>query len=379
MPKKTIKSAQPPVRDNPGEKAKKAKKGRSGKKARRPRSQERGREDMSRRLRSMVWFGAVDNRYTGNSTNAMDVDLLGLADTSGRVMWRIKRHASDPGEERSKLLKGRSAVGVVGEVPGYHHTKGIYASELFTEVLAPHPLKASRRDELIAIVLARLGLYEPTESDRAIARTSKISIVGFRNPVGHDLKAWLMVFARKRHIDRVLLLCLLYLRALARSNLEEAILFRDSIYFAIHRFCTRPGFGGNVHTLWRFITWRRIFSGSVSLEHGEAALAVADRLVPEYFRRFSTPTGRRQYEWARYIAACGLEMQDCAPATHITKRTPDIDAFLLERSELEVRAQRSWLAEALWRMRRNMREGITASTRFQEMRGHREPWRPGDY
>ncbi len=39
MPKKTIKSAQPPVRDNPGEKAKKAKKGRSGKKARKPRSQ----------------------------------------------------------------------------------------------------------------------------------------------------------------------------------------------------------------------------------------------------------------------------------------------------------------------------------------------------
>ena len=333
---------------------------------------------MVHRLRSMLWFAAVDNRYSGNSTNAMDVDLLGLPDTSGRVMWRIKRHASDPGVQRSTLLRKRSPVDVVAERSGFHHTKAIYTSELFTEVLAAHPLEAERRETLITTVLDRLGLYEPTRSDISIAERTGTPIEGFRKPA-HGLRTWLAVFARKRHIDHVLLLCLLYMRALARTNLDEAIQFRDAIFFAIRRFCMRPGFNGDVEALWHFIVARRVLTGRSSLDHPESALTEADELVPLYFKRTSTAAEWKQLEWARYMAACRMELDSQEFPSFITKRTPDIDAFLLKRSDLEMRAVRSWRAESLWRMRRSMRQGVTAATRFQEMHGHRESWRPGDY
>ncbi len=367
MPKKTIKSAH----FFSG-------KGGDRKIARKPRSRERSREDLVHRLRSMLWFAAVDNRYSGNSTNAMDVDLLALPDTSGRVMWRIKRHASDPGEQRSELLQKRSPVDVIGERPGFHHTKTIYNSELFTEVLVARPLEVERRDALITIVLDRLGLYEPSQADLAIAERTGTAVEGFRNPV-HGLRAWLAVFTRRRHIDHVLLLCLLYMRALAMANHYEALSFREAVLFAIQRFCMRPGFNGDVETLWRFIIARRVFTNRISLDHPDAALIAAEELVSMYFRRASTAAERKQFEWMRYMTACRSELDYQEHSSFITKRTPGIDAFLSERSVLEERAVRSWRAESLWRMRSSIRQGVTAATRFQEMHGHRENWRPGDY
>lgn len=366
MPKKTIKYPHSVTEEERG-----------GREARKPRSRERSREDLVQRLRSMLWFSSVDNRYSGNSTNAMDVDLLGLPDTSGRVMWRIKRHASDPGEQRSTLLQKRSPVEVIAERSGFHHTKAIYTSELFTEVLSARPLAAERRDTLIKTVLDRLGLYEPTRSDLYIAERTKTLVEGFRKPV-HGLGTWLEVFARRRHIDHVLLLCLLYLRALGKTNLEEAIQFRNAIIVAIDRFCGRPGFSGDVRTLWHFIVARRVLTGRMSLDHSDGALTAADKFAWSYYKQTSTPAERRRREWMRYMTACRVELYEQETPLYITKRTPDIDAFLSKRADLQEQAIRSRRAESLWQLRRSMREGVSAETRFMEMHGHREDWRCGD-
>lgn len=343
---------------------------------RRPRSRERGQEDRVYRLQSRVWFGAVAHQYSG-PVSRMDVDLLGLSHTSGRVMWRIQRHASDPGLCHP-LGVSHSVVEIVQARPGFLHTGAIYNSELFTQVLSPQPVTAERRDDLIAIVLERLGLYEPTGLDLAIASANEMSIGGFRSPDASLLCPWLMHFARKRQIDRVLLLCLLYQRALARANLEEAILFRDATLMAIERFCMRVGFAASTKTLWQFMTLRRVFAGRSSLEHTSEALDAGAELLPPAFRRAKTPAGRQRYEWMRYTAACALELQGDLLSTHLTPRTREIDDFVHQRPELERRAKLVWYKEALARARRDRVRGVTADTRLMEMPGHREPWRPGD-
>ena len=343
-----------------------------------PRSSERGKKDLVLRLRSMIWFASVDNRYLGNSVRAMDADLLGLEDLGARVMWRIGRHASDPGKSGVAALEGRTAVEVIGERSGFFHTKEIYSSELFSEVLAPTPLSVSRRDELIGIVLDRLGLYELTKCDRHIASKSTDFSASLSSP-RYDLSSWLRIFVRKRNINHVLLLCLLYLRALSRSNLREAIVLRDHIRDAINRFCGRPGFRSDIGTLWQFITWRRVFSGRSSLEHGEASLDAADQWVTKRYLQVEKPAHRARYEFMRYIMACILEMSGDEISTHIMNRTAVIDEFLQRRDTLEMKASRSDLAHALWNSRRSSRAGVTPLIRFGEMRGHSEPWRPGDY
>lgn len=338
----------------------------------------RGKEDLVHRLRSAVWFGAVDNRYAGRSVNAMDVDLLGLSHAEARVMWRIKRYASDPGSKTPALLGGRSAVDIIGERSGFHHTRRIYESELFTKVLVPKPLGAEERDGLTAAVLHRLGLHELLESDRVLAAYCKKHVHAFRRPTRRDLEVWSEVFGRKREIDHVLLLCLLYQRALATANLEEAIVFRDAIRDSINRFCARPGFDGSAKILWQFITWRRVISGRTSLKHGEAALCRADQLVPDYLRNTSTSTAKNRYHQYRFMLACELEMHEDTHFTHIVKCTPEINRFLEERKSLDKRAGLAAIARSIRGMRRYLQEGVDAATRFREMHGHREPWRPGD-
>ena len=322
MPEKIIKSAHL------------SRKGSERNGVRKPRSQERSREDFVHRLRSMLWFAAVKNRYGGHTTSAMDVDLLALADASGRVMWRIKRHASDPGQARSELLARRSPVDVIGERPNFHHTKVIYNSELFTEVLAARPLGVARRDALIKIVLERLGLYEPSQSEVEMLERSGIVIPRLRKSI-HCLRAWLAVFSRKRHIDRVLLLCLLYMRALAKADLDEAAMFRDAVLFAIDRFCARPGFDQDVITLWRFIITRRVFTNQMSLDHSDVVLTAAEELVPMWVQP-RTAAEKKQFEWKRYLIACSFE-QDEKHTTFITERTPVINAHLSSMKSLETR------------------------------------------
>lgn len=348
-----------------------------GASSRQPRSRERGQADRVYRLRSRVWFGAVANRYP-DSVSRMDVDLLDLADTSGRVMWRIQRHASDPGRFRPHVDSKDSAVEIVQAKPSFKHTQAIYKSELFTEVLSPRPATAERRDALIAIVLGRLGLYEPTKSDLNIASANGMSIKDFVPPNERALRRWWMLFARKRQIDRVLLLCLLYQRALARTNLEEAILFRDATLVAIERFCMRPGFSASTKTLWQFMTLRRVFAGRVSLEHTEAALQAGAELLPLAIRDATTAAKLQQYEWLRYMAACALELQGDLISTHITARSAEIDDFVRRRPELEAKARSARYKEALARAQRDKDQSVAASARLLEMPGYREPWRPGD-
>lgn len=241
-------------------------------------------------------------------------------------------------------------------------------------------LTPERRDELIVVVLERLGLYEPSEHDRWLAAGNLRDIPGFEPPSYMALRKWLSVFERKRSIDHVLLLSLLYMRALARTNLDEAILLRDSLSFLINRFCRRPGFSGDTETLWQFITWRRVMTGRLDLSHTKGALARAELLlVPVWMKKATTEPGKEQYRWCRWIGACSLEMQDQPFITKIANRTPALTTFLSDRPRLAKRAAQATKAEILERIKKGLEEPVSAYQRFNEMHGYHEPWRPGDY
>ncbi|WP_449302396.1 hypothetical protein [Pseudoxanthomonas mexicana] len=309
----------------------------------------------------------------------MDSDLLGEDMEGSRTFWRIARSASDPGLPR-KSLDGKSVVEVVARLPGYHHTGKIYASELFSEVLQPNGLTLSRRDELLALVLKRLNLYEPTPEDRWIAQRSKRALHELATPTLLDLQDWLFLFQRKRNIDHVLLLCLLYMRALASANLDEAILFRSSLFYLLHRFCNRPGFDGDTIALLEFMILRRVILGQTSLDHSDQALAHADLLyVPDGYKNPDSEARMKEYEWRRWIAACRAEVQANPISTKIVRRTPQLQAFFSERHILHEQALLELKAEHEESWRRYLEKPVSTYQRFMELPGHREPWRPGDY
>lgn len=339
----------------------------------------RGPEDLVHRLQARVWLASVRNRYPYESLNAMDSDLLGKDMEGSRTFWRIARAASDPGLPR-KSLGGKSVVEVVARLPGYHHTGKIYASELFTEVLQPNGLAVSRREELLALVLKRLKLYEPTPGDRWIAQRCLRTLNELAAPTRLDLQDWLFLLQRKRNIDHVLLLCLLYMRALASANLDEAILFRSSLSYLLHRFCNRPGFDGDTSTLWEFMILRRVILGQTSLDHSDQALAQAEMLyVPDGYKNPDSEAGMKEYKWRRWIAACLAEVQASPISTKIVRRTPQLQAFLSERHLLQEKALQEFKAEEEERWRRYWDKPVSTHQRFMELPGHREPWRPGDY
>lgn len=347
--------------------------------------QSRGNEDLVRRLRSLLWCAVVKSRYPGESWNGMDTYFLGEVGEGTRTFWRIQENASNPGLGRNSL-GGDSVVDRVARMPGYFHTREIFESELFVSekyspVLGPDPLTVMKREALIGDVLSRLRLVEVTDDDRWIANANALTIPGTNIGTRDLLRRWLKHFGRKRKIDHILLMCLLYRRAVERGALEEAIDFRDAIMRAIRRFCSRPGFDGDVQTLWLFITWRRVIVGRASLDHTQDALDRAELQLPRSF--FEVPKLRRNFDWHLWMMASLIELDANAGRTRIMSRTPVWDEFERNRESLLEKARRDTLAHALRNKRHFFRlpedKRVDASTRLAEMVGYTEPWRPGDY
>lgn len=345
----------------------------------------RGPRDPIHRLQDAVWLATVDNRCPVASQHGKDIYFLGEAGEGTRTFWRIQRDASDPGLHRASL-GGGSVVGLVGRRPGYFHTRAVYASELFQPVqcpavLGPDPMSGDQCDALIKDVLKRLDLVEVTGEDAWLASGSGRFLPEFAAGTRASLQRWLQGFTRKRNIDHILLLCLLYKRAVGRSALDEAIVFRNATIAGIQRFCRRPGFSGDVQTLWLFLTHRRVFMGQRSLEHAPAALAIAEQRLPAAFTK--VPALYRNFAWHRWLMAGLIELETQATWTRLVTRTQGLDSFERDREALLDAVQRESLARlerdvlAYFALPEDRR--VCAATRLAEMRGHVESWRKGDY
>lgn len=333
----------------------------------------------------MVWLAVVESRCPVESHSGKDRYFLGEEAEGTRRFWRIQREASDPGLKRASL-GGDSVVSRVARHPGYFDTRAIYASELFQPilypaVLGPERLSAQQCDGLIDMVLRRLDLIEIADEDATLLLASERQIPGLAAGTRTSLQRWLACFVRKRNLDHILLLCLLYQRSVARGALEEAIMFRDAVVVAIQRFCQRPGFNGDIQTLWLFMTKRRVFMGQASLDHSAAALAGAEQMLPGIFMK--VPALRRSLAWHRWLMAGLLELQEEASWTRIMPRTVAWEEFVREREDLREQMRRDSRARSEHAIRRFLRQPehlrVGAATRLAEMRGHREPWRPSDY
>lgn len=125
---------------------------------------------------------------------------------------------------------------------------------------------------------------------------------------------------------------------------------------------------------------RRVILGQTSLEHSEEALVHADMLyLPTRYKNPHSAAQKKQCEWRRWIAACIVEIQADPSSTKIVRMTPELQAFLSERDLLHKQVSQELLAETEEQWLRDMGTPVSAQTRFMELHGHRERWRPGDY
>jgi hypothetical protein len=334
MPKKPIKNGvpSPPATDaNEGERSV---------------HQRRGAEDRVHRLRSQLWFCVLQaHRATPQDPAEMDRYFLGSeVDLGGRVFRRIRDNASDPGLKR-KALGGDSVVGRVAARSGSRDTQEVYDSALWP-VLEPTPLTPDEREVLIASLLRKFALYESGPDDAVIFR--HLGMVDFRGMrrTRSEFRRAIAQLARTRSIDRILLLCLFYRRYLECGRWGEARDVRDAVLRAIRRFCDRPGFTGDVKTLWVFMTRRRIFAGQPSLEHTWQALFDARELLAGWEVMCKTEAEHVWFLEQVWLYACARENAEEAPAPHLVPRDPAVETFLSSRDRLMAEALEA--AAAAW-------------------------------
>lgn len=329
----------------------------------------RGEEDRVHRLRSQLWFCVLQaHRGTPEDPAAMDRFFLGReVDLGGRVFKRIRDNASDPGLARM-ALGGDSVVGRVAARSGYRDTQEVYDSPLWA-VLDPIPLTPDQREVLISSLLGKFMLYESGPGDAVIFR--HLGMIDFRGMrrTRTEFRRAIGQLARTRSVDRIALLCLFYRRYLECGRWGEARDVRDAVLRAIHRFCDRPGFTGDVKTLWLFMTRRRVFAGQPSLEHPWQAMFDARELLAHWEVRCTTQAQEAWFMEQVWLYACAHENAEETPAPHLVPRDLEVETFLSSRDRLMVEALEAatagWDAAAF-------DAPVSAATRCAEMRGHRE-------
>jgi hypothetical protein len=297
----------------------------------------------------------------------MDAYFLGDTTLGGRVFLRIRDNASDPGLPRA-ALDNDSVVGRVGSKPGFRDTQDAYDSVLWV-LLAPEPLTPEQRELLIGSLLCKFVLYESGPDDAIIFRS--LGMLDFRGlrRTRSDFRRALAQLGRARSLDRIALLCLFYRRYLEAGRWGEAREVRDAVLRAIHRFCRRPGFAGEVKTLWLFMIRRRVFAGQPSLEHTEQALFEARELLGGWEARCNTDAELEWFHRQVWLYACARENAEESPVPHLIPRDPAVEQFLSRRDGLLVAALEA-AAEAWARSMPDLDAPVPASTRVAEMRGH---------
>jgi hypothetical protein len=325
-----------------------------------------------------VWLAAVKARCPVESLLGLDRYFLGDDRADLRAFWRIARDDTDPGLSRD-ALDGRNLVDIVGERPGYHHTRAIYHSELWEEILGPRPLKLDRREALLSILLDRLDLFEPNSEDWMAAAEFGLNAFGSRRRSMRDFERWLAHFSRKRNIERLSLLCLLFRRAIEASALEEALVLERALLSSVRRFCCRFGFNSSISAEWEFLIRRRVIAGQQSLAIPEHIIRSATLMLSDWESRCETPMQRRRYEQMLWAGACLLDNQQDLQVTHLVSRSEQVIDYQSKRRDYVDRAGEMAGERVRQHFADTMREGVSAEVRFMEMTGYREPRRNWDY
>ncbi|GAB2519400.1 hypothetical protein [Lysobacter humi (ex Lee et al. 2017)] len=329
----------------------------------------RRKADPIGRLRSQVWYCLVCAQKQTPWDDPAAMDRLFLKPERGpyRVFKRIREHCSNPGLKDRKL-NGASVVERVAAKPGYLHTQAAYESPLW-DLLSGAPWSPTKRESEIARLLQQFALYESGPEDKFILNTLDApDFRGVKRSRAHFRRV-LQSLARKRLLDAILLLCLFYRRYLEGGRLGEARDVRDAVLKAIHRYCARPGFHGDVHTLWVFITRRRVFAGQPCLEHTPKALSDAREWLAGWAARCTSPQAQALLEEQIWLWACLKENAEEIPVSYLVQRNLDVDRFVANRDELQAQALAAALAA---RPAPDLDASVSAATRFAELRGHRE-------
>ncbi len=360
-----------------GSDRRKPSKGRRGPQTGALKSNRRGPEDRVYRVRTKVWLAAVKARCPVDSLLGLDRHFLGDDRADLRAFWRIARDDTDPGLSRDALGE-RSLVDIVGERPGYHHTRAIYHSELWEEILGPRPLNLDRREALLKILLDRLHLFEPNSEDWMAAAELGIDFFGARRRSMRDFKRWLAHFSRKRDIDRLALLSLLFRRAIEASALQEALALESALISSVRRFCCRFGFNSSISAEWEFLIRRRVIAGQQSLAIPQHIIDSATLMLSGWERQCESAIQRRRYEQMLWAGACMLDNQQEPPVTHLVPRCQRVNDYQSNRQDFVHRAGEMANERIRQHFAESMREGVSAEVRFGEMRGYREPMRNWD-
>lgn len=298
----------------------------------------RGREDTVYRLRALVWLSAVRaHKKAPWETAAMDRYFLG---DSGRAFWRVMRYGRDPGLPREEWAN-RSLVDRVADTPGFQHTKEIYSNALWEQVLGPTMLSPSEREILIQAVLQRLGLFEPSEEDQRAEAYLGLDIEALRPLNLRLLRQRVTKLTRNRSIDAILLMCLYYRRAVEETRLDEARMFAQAIFAAIHRFCSRPGVVDGVEAMWTFITRRRVIAGQRSLSHCPRIQSRAEAMLAPRLARAAADRqlSAAEVELHTWKMGCVLDNQpESATLTSFHPRSPELNRYLVHRPFLIAKA-----------------------------------------
>lgn len=300
--------------------------------------QGRGKADRVKRLRSQVWFCLVcaQSETPRDDPAAMDKFFLKRCHGPFRMFQRIRDNCSNPGL-KNRNLNGRSVVEIVAEKRGYHHTQAAFESSLWS-MLSGSPWSPIQREEEIDRLLHSLALYESGPTDRFIR--SALSAPDFRGLKRNRayFQRVLGQLARKRSLDHILLLCLLFRRYHEVGRWGQARDVRNAVLQAIHRYCDRPGFSRDVHTIWLFITRRRVFSGQPSLEHTPRALSEARELTGIWETYCATTEARQSFDEETWLYACLRENAGEIPVSYIIPRSAGVERFIVARDEFFTRS-----------------------------------------
>lgn len=333
----------------------------------------RGAEDRIYRLRAQVWLSGVRTlKKVPLELAAMDRFFLADLEGDGRAFWRVAQEGRDPGIPRN-AWGGRSLVDVVSARPGLVHTADVYRSQLWEDVLGTRTVVPKRREALIAETFARLGLFEPTPGDLMAQQILGLDIEGLKPLSRTVLRQRLGLLARTRSVHAILLLCLLYRRAIEEGRFYEIPLIANATLAAIARFCTRVGVLGNVKTVWTFIVRRRVFAGQSSLEHSPQIRALAESIVATLIEG---DVARGSYKNASFqhrvwLLGCALDNQaDVSLPTTFHPLTAPLEDYMAHRDARYNDAIKRAAGRAVEQIQRAESKRIPAECVVAELPGH---------
>ena len=294
----------------------------------------RGRRpaDLVIRLRAWVWLAEV--QWSADcSLRAVVWQLLGKEHEGLRAFWRVKRNGYDPGRRRVSLVN-QSLVDVVGKKSGYEYTQDIYDNPLWLQVLGPTEISFDVRDGLISKLMTSLGLFQPDRTDEFITQEMGLEQPSLLASTPDDYRRSLEALTERRSLDGILLMCLLYRRAMGNAHLEEAICLRDEIFHAVKHYCNRPYFDGQVLTYFLHLINRRVFCGVRDTTPSSEAVEEARQMFLHRRKRASSARSRNVIKEMEYMWAINYSIYECRDLYRLLSVDADVAQYLQDRPTL---------------------------------------------